>query len=174
VLDDAGKVIEEVVDGERTAIGELGFEVMPHLFVGIEFGRVGRKAFDVKSGMTSEQRGERGAAMDGAAVPQQHDVTAEVRQQQAQEDSDFKMAEVVDMEVTVETKPLALGAHRHRRDGRNPVVAVAVEKPPGLSAGRPGPAHGRGEQEAAFVQKSQMRSQPARFFLISTQRERFQ
>ena len=164
MLGDAGQVLEAVVDGQRTAVGKLGLEVIPHLFVAIEFGRVGRQAFDVKSGMTSEQRGERGAAMDGAAVSQHHDVTAEVTQQQAQEGSNFKMAEVVEMAVTVETTPLALGAHRHRRDGRNPVVAVAVEKQRGLSAGRPGPAHGRGEQEAALVQKSQMRSQPARFF----------
>jgi hypothetical protein len=49
-------------------------------------------------------------------------------------------------------------------------VAVAVEEQRGLSAGRPGPAHGRDEQEAAFVQKSQICSQPTRFFLISTQR----
>ena len=68
-MGDAGQVIDEVVDGERTAIGELGFEVIPELLVGIEFGRVGWKAFDVKSRMTSEQLGERLAAMDGTAVP---------------------------------------------------------------------------------------------------------
>jgi len=68
------------------------------------------------------------------------------------------------MEVTVETEPLALGAHRHRRDSRDPVVAEAVEKQRRLGARRPGPAHGRDKQERAFVQKSQIGSQPARFF----------
>ncbi len=170
----AGQVIDELVDGQRTAVGELGFEVIPHLFVGIEFGGVGWKAFDVESGMTREQRGESWTAMDGATIPQQHDVTAEVTQQQPQKGSDFKVAEVVEMEVTIETKPLASGTHRHRRDVRDSVVAVAVEEQWRLGAGRPGPAHGRGEQEPTFVQKSQIRSQPVRFFLISTQRERFQ
>ena len=159
-----------MVDGQRTAVGKLGFEVIPDLFVGIEFGRIGRETFDVKSRMTSEKLGERWAAMNGPTVPQQHDVAAELTQQQPQEGSDFEVAEVVEMEVTVETEPLACGAHRDCGDGRDPVVAVAVEEQRGLSAGRPGPAHGRDEQEAAFVQKSQICSQPTRFFLISTQR----
>ncbi len=171
---DAGQVIHEVVDGERTAVGELGFEVIPHLFVGIEFGRIGRKAFEVKSRMTSEEFGERRATMNGTAVPQQHDVTAKVTQQQPQEGGDFEVAEVVEMAVTVETETLALGAHRHRRDGGDPVVAVAVDEQRRVGAGRPGAAHGRGKQEPAFVQKSQIGLQPTRFFLISTQRQRCQ
>jgi hypothetical protein len=159
-----------VVDAQRTTIGELSFEVIPDLFVGIEFRRVGWEAFEVKSRMTSEQRGQCWAAMNGAAVPQQHDVAAELTQQQPQEGSDFEVAEGVEMEVTVEPESLALGAHRHGGDGRDAVVAVAVDEPRRLGAGRLGPAHGRGQQEAAFVQKSQIGSQPARFFLIAVQR----
>jgi hypothetical protein len=117
-----------VVDGQRTAVGELSFEVIPDLFVGIEFGRVGREAFDVKSRMTSEKLGERWAAMNGPAVPQQHDVAAELTQPQPQEGSNFEVAEVVEMAVTVEAVPLACGAHRDCGDGRDPVVAVACER----------------------------------------------
>jgi len=38
----------KVVDGQRAAVGELSFEVIPDLFVGIEFRRVGREAFDTR------------------------------------------------------------------------------------------------------------------------------
>ena len=37
-----------MVDGQRAAVGELSFEVIPDLFVGIEFRRVGREAFDTR------------------------------------------------------------------------------------------------------------------------------
>jgi hypothetical protein len=68
--------------------------------------------------MTSKQLGERWTVINGPAVPQQHDVTAEVTQQQSQEGSDFEVAEVVEMVVTVEAETLAFAARRHRRDGR--------------------------------------------------------
>ena len=112
---DMGQVIHEVVDAQRTAIGEFSFEMIPDLLVGIEFRSIGGEAFEVKSRMTSEQRGERGAAMNGATVPQQYDVAAELTQQQPQEGRNFEVAEGVEIEMTVETETLACGAHRHRR-----------------------------------------------------------
>jgi len=101
-----GKIIDEVVDGQRTAIGQFGFEVIPDLFVGIELRSISRKTFNMEPWMTSEQRGKCRATMNGAAVPQQHDVTAEMTQQQPQEGRDFEVAEVVEMTVTVETETL--------------------------------------------------------------------
>jgi hypothetical protein len=53
-------------------------------------------------------------------------------------------------------------------------VAVAMDEQRRVGAGRPGAAHGWGKHEPAFVQKSQICPQPRRFFLISTQRKRFQ
>ena len=58
--------------------------------------------------MASEQLGKLGAAMNGAAVPQQLDLAAELTQQQ-QQGSDFKVAQVIKKGGSAETEALPLG-----------------------------------------------------------------
>jgi len=165
-----GEVVKQGVNRERTAVRELGLPVIPDLFVGVELRGVGGEAFDVKPWMTLEKTIEGRAAMNASAIPEQNNVTAQMTQQQLEEGSDLEMANVGEVEVAVKTEALPARADGHGGDGRDLVVLLSVIKERRPSARRPGSAHRRDQHEAALVEKSQVRAQPADFFLISAQR----
>jgi hypothetical protein len=78
---DAAEVVEQLIDAERTAVSELGLEVVPDLLIGVEFGRVGGKALDHEARMAGQDLADRGPDVNRAAVPQQDDGSAQLAQQ---------------------------------------------------------------------------------------------
>src|SRR6266571_3500560 len=78
------------------------------------------------------------------------------------------------MEVDVEAYPTAAAADGHRRDRGDLVTAVAMSHHRGLPPRRPRPPDVRDQQKAAFVEEHQVGLQVSGFFLICTQRYRFQ
>jgi hypothetical protein len=164
------EIIAQGVDRHRTAVRELGLEVIPDLFVGIEVRRVGWEAFDMEPWVTLEKMFECRTPVNTPAIPEDHDVTTQMTQQELEEGGDLDVSDVGEVEVAIETKALALRADGHRGDGRDPVVLMAMIEERCLSARRPGSADRRDQHEAALIQEGQVRAQPADFFLISVHR----
>jgi hypothetical protein len=158
------QVVEEGVDIEGTAIGELVLEKLPCELIGIELWGVGGEAFNMEARMAGEHLLHVGPAVDGAAIPEQDDGAAKMAQQQPQEHRDLHVGDVLHVQMAVESEPSVGGADRHRRDGRDLVALVAMDQPRRLPPGRPGPAHGGHQQEAALVQEGQVRPQAPGFF----------
>ena len=165
-----GEVAHQLFSREWAAVGEASLEMIPDLFVGVEFWRIGGEAFDMESGMASPQSVKRGSLVNGTAVPDQDDVSAEMPQQQSQERFDLEVRDVVEVQMAVESEALSSGTDTDRGDGRDLFVTVTMVKDRGLSAGSPRSPHRGREHEPAFIQKNQVRLQSAAFFLISTQR----
>jgi hypothetical protein len=138
--------------------------VIPDLFVGIQLGRIGGKAFDVKSWMAFEQTIQSGTAMNTATIPKQNDMTAQVAQQELEKGGHLEMPDVGEVEVAVEAEALAARTHRHSGDRRDLVVFLPVIEERRPSSRRPGPAHRWDQHEAALVEKNQMCAQLADFF----------
>jgi hypothetical protein len=102
-------------------------------------------------------------------------MAAELAEQGAQEHRDRHMGDVapwIEMDVDPAVPPP--GAHRHRRDRRDFVAAIAMPEDRRVAAGRPGAPDVGNQQEATFVEEHQMRVQARRVFFTATQRYRFQ
>ena len=89
------QVVEEGLDIEGAAVGELVLEKLPRELVGIELGGVGGEAFDMEARMAGEYPLHVRTAVDGAAIPEQDDGAAEMAQQQPQEHRDLDVGDVL-------------------------------------------------------------------------------
>ena len=105
--------------------------------------------------------------MDWPTIPEQDDVATQMAEKQAQEDRDLDMGDVVDVEMRIETAPVAKGTDRHRRNRRDAIVAVAVTHHRRVTPWRPRTTHRRDEQKAALIEEYQVRLQAAGFFLMA-------
>ena len=103
--------------------------------------------------------------MNGAAIPQQHNRSAQMAQQVTQEADDLHPRNIGTVETEVKSKPLARRGDGDGGDGRNPLPAVAVSKDRGTADRRPGLAHVRDEEESAFVEEYEMGPKSLGFFL---------
>jgi hypothetical protein len=165
--DFATQIREQLVEPIGFAVGKLQLEVAPGPLVRIEFGRVRRESLHVEPRSASQQPAHLGSVMDRAPIPEQHDVPAPMPQEQAQEDGDLDMGDVVEVEMRVEPTPVTRRADRDGGNGRDAVVAVAMVHHRRRPAGRPCTAHVRDEQKAALIKEDQMGLQVAGFFLMA-------
>jgi hypothetical protein len=147
------------------AIGQLLLRVGPHKLVGVELGRVGRKGVDVKPRPAPKEFVHESALVDGAAVPEEDHLPAQVPQEVPEKPDDLHPREVGGMEVDVEPQATIGRGHREGRDGGDPVAPVAVAQEGGAAAGRPGPTDVRDEQEPAFVEEREMGATSSGVFL---------
>ena len=162
--------MHQLLSREGAAIGEAGLKVIPDLFVGVELGRIGGEAFDLEPRIARQQSVQRGSLVNGAAVPDQDDVSAQMLQQQAQESRDLDVGQVGEMQMAVKSEAFSQGADSDGGDRGDLFVTVPMEEDRSLSSGSPCSPHRGREHEPAFVEKSQVRLQSAGFFFNSTQR----
>ncbi len=120
-----------------TAIGQGSLEVRPDELVGIQFRRVAGEALDVQARILRQEGAHVRALVDGAAVPDDDDVFPEVPQQQAEEDRDLDVGDIVRMEVDVQAEATTLSTDGDGGDRGNLVAAVAMPQDRGLAPGRP-------------------------------------
>ena len=167
------EIAKQVVDRQRAAIGEARLEVVPDLFVGVELGGVGGKAFEVQPRVAGTQGADGRSLVNRPAVPEEDHRAVQMPQQQAEEHGDLDMADVGEVKVAVEPEAVPARADGDGRDRRNALVRVPMAQQRCDPARRPGTTHRRDQQEAALVEEGQVRPQAPGFFLIATQRARF-
>lgn len=150
------------------AVRQEPFRLGPDEFVRVKVRRIGGEPVDVESRMAMKEGGDEGAAMNGAAIPQEDNRSRQVAQEVTQEADDLHPGDVVAREIDVETEVPMPGRDREGGDGGDPVVLRAMPQDRGATAGRPGFAHRGEEQEAAFIEKRPMGPERAGFFLYGS------
>lgn len=169
-----GQDVHEVGLRLGAAVGQPGLEMVPHAFVGVQFGGVpGGKGDQVEAGGAGEQRLHGLAAMDPAIVQQHDEVAGDLAEEVAEERRDFCPLDVVLIQLAVERAMAALRADGEPRDGRDTVVGIPVPQERRLPHRAPGLAD-RGEQEEArFVYEDEVGPQPGGVFFTRGQVVRF-
>jgi hypothetical protein len=167
---------QDVHEGGRrigTAVGQVGLEVIPHAFVGVQFRGVRRERFQVEPGRAAEQF-LHGVPPMNAAIVQQHDeVAGDLTQQGAEERRDLVALDIVLIQLAVQRAVAAPRADRDARDGRDAVVRIPVAQDRGLAHRTPCLADRGDQEEAGFVEEDEMGRQPCGVFFTRGQTEPF-
>jgi len=149
----------------RRTIGQRVFGFGPHKLIGIDLWGIGWKSVYMEPLVLANELFDDEAPVDRAAIPEQHNRSAQVAQKVVQEADDLHPRNVGAMETEVKSKPLAQWGDRDCGDGRNPLPRVAVSDNRGMADRRPGLAHVRDEEESAFVEEYEMGPKSLGFFL---------
>lgn len=155
VIDGSDDGIHQLVHVERAAVGEIALRQGPDPFVGVEFGGIGGKVFDVQARTSPEELAERRAGVGGGVVQQNDDGTAEVPQQFLEKEADFFLSDVVEEKQVVEAQALSPGADRNSRDDRDFIPAsLAMTLQRSGALGRPSSNYQGSQEEARFIGKN--------------------
>lgn len=147
------------------AIGQRVFGFGPHKLIGIDLWGIGRKLMYMEAlALTNELLNDE-APVDRAAIPEQHNWSAQMAQQVVQETDDLHPGNVGAVETEVKSKPLTRRGDADGGDGRNPLPRIAVSDNRSMADRRPGLAHVRDEEESAFVEEYEMGPKSLGFFL---------
>ena len=146
-------------------IGQRVFGFGPDKLIGIELWGVDWKSMHMEPLVLTKELLDDEASVDGAAVPQQHNRSAQVAHKVTQEADDLHPRNVGAVETEVKSKALARRGDGDGGDGRNPLPAIAVSEDRGMTDRCPGLAHVRDEEESAFVEEYEMGPKSLGFFL---------
>ncbi len=99
------------------SIGQVVVHLVPHAFIGVEFGRIGGEAFEVEPREPTAEHADRLALVGLAVVPDHDDVATQVTEQMAQEPADLGLLNVLAVKPAVQPQPTTRGADGHRGNG---------------------------------------------------------
>jgi hypothetical protein len=148
--------------------------MVPHAFVGVQFGGVRREGLQVQPGRAAEEFLHGFAVMNPAIVQQHDEVAGDLTQQLPEEGRDFAALDIVLIEVTVQRAMAALRADGDTRDGRDAVVRIPVPHDRRLAHWAPRLPDRGDQEEARFVGEDEMGAQPRGVFFTRGQPSRFQ
>ena len=143
--------------------------MVPHLLVGIEFGRVARKLLGGDFGVAGKELSyENRAVMDVAAIPDDRERSRQVSAQVLEKSHGvFGMGIfVVGQEREVQVQFFARGTHRDGADGRDAISPIPGFLDGCLATGRKGAPHRGGQPIPRFVEEHEVRTAPARPLLM--------
>ncbi len=169
----AEKGNSQVFDRVGTSIGQFFLGEFPHSFVGIEFGRVGRKQLEVQTRMTATHRSNRLSLVDRCVVPYGDHRATQMPEQLIEKQAGLDMADVGGEEFEVEIQMAATRAHRNAGNHGDLVPARFVAKDRRLSRGSPCLAHAWEKKKPGFVYEDEVGTHPRGVFFTSGQRSRF-
>lgn len=152
-----------------TAVGQVGLEVIPHAFVGVQLRGVRREGFQVESGGAAEQLLYGFPAMNAAIVQQHDEVAGDLTQQGAEEGRDLVALDIVLIQLAVQRAVAALRADSDARDGRDAVVRIPVAQDRGLAHRTPRLADRGDQEEARLVDEDKVGPQPGGVFFTRGQ-----
>ena len=144
-------------------------EMPPHVFDGIEFGRIGGQPLDLEAPLGGgNEVFDQKAAMDGRAIPKNQDFSGNLPLEVFQELNDLKTFDAAGMDL--KQKP----PQGQSADERKAFPVEGLLQNGGLSAQRPGARPRRSGAQPAFVNKDNGLVFPARLFFNAGQASRFQ
>jgi len=164
-MDSATEAASKLNDVLWRTVGQRVFGFGPHKLIGVEFWGIGWKSMHMEPLVLANKLLDDDASVDGAAIPQQHNRSAQMAQEVTQESDDLHPGNIGCVETEVKSKPLARRGDGDGRDCRNSLPAVAVPNDRGVANRRPSLAHVRDEEEAAFVEEDEMGPKSSGFFL---------
>jgi hypothetical protein len=168
-----GQDVHECRRGVGAAVGQPGFEVIPHAFVGVQLRGVRRERFQVEAGRAAEQLLHGVPAVDPAVVQQHDEVAGDLAQQVTEKRRDLLALDIVLIQLAVQRTPEALGADGDARDGRDAVVRVPMADDRRLAHRAPRLADRGDQEEARFVDEDEVGAQPRGVFFTRGQADCF-
>jgi hypothetical protein len=168
-----GERAAQVLDIVGSAVREPRFGEVPHAFVGVELRGVRRKVLEAETGHPTAEGADGITAVNLAVVPDDDHGPAQVAQQVPKKVTHLCVLDVLGMEAPIEAHAPAPRADRDAGDDRDLVPSIAMPDDRRLAARRPGPPHGRNQQEARFVDEDEMGAQPRSVFFTRGQASRF-
>ena len=166
--------VHQISFGVRPPICQPTFELIPHALVRIQLRGVWGKGFQMQSPRAGQQLLDGLTAMNLTIIQQRDDRTLYVAEQIPEKCRDFLPLNVVFVEMAVERTMKAAGADGDSRNGREPIVAIAMRHDRRLPHWAPGLLDRRNQQEAAFVEKDEVGRQPRGVFFTRGQTVCFQ
>ena len=166
-LDLAGGLLPAAADVTLVsphAVGGVAFEVIPDLRCGIECRRIGWKRFQVQPGIGLAHRREGRPAMHAATVSQEHHVSQQMPQEQAQDVRHVHGLEVVRLPAEVQSHMLVFPRDGEGRQAGEAVMFVVVAGDGRVPRRRSGPATRWEEQKAALIREGEMGTTSSGFF----------
>lgn len=148
-------------------VGQRTLGLGPHKLVRVEFRGIERKPVNMDSPVPTQELLDDDAPVDGNAVPQEYNWSAQVPEKVTQESEDFHAGDVGAVETEVKSKSPPRRGDGKRGDGRNPIPLTAVFENRRLTDRCPGLSHVRNEKEPAFVEKYEMGPKSSGFFLYA-------
>jgi hypothetical protein len=137
----------------------VGFEMAPHVFHRIEFGRIGRQAMDLQTPFCAGNEAfDQGTAMNGRAVPQDENLSGNMPQEVLQKENDLGALDAAGIKLKVEAP---------KRQSANEGKALPIEgflQKRGLPAWRPSASPAGARAQAAFVDEDDSLPLAAGFF----------
>jgi hypothetical protein len=155
-----GQDVHELGRRIGPAVGQVGFEVIPHAFVGVQLRGVRGEGLQVQPGGAGEQVLHGLAAVNPAMVQQHDEMAGDLVQQGAEEGRDFVALDIVLIELAVQRTPEAPRADGDAGDGREAVVRLPVAQDRGLAHRTPRLADRGDQEEARFVDDEEVGPQP--------------
>jgi hypothetical protein len=147
------------------AVGKIAFPMSPNMFNRIEFRSITGKPVDMKSLGLLQESFNICPLVDGAIVPDQKNVSAQMTQHIPQKSDDFRTGDVMGMETDIKTQMVAARRYGDTPDGRDFITPVAVTKDRCAARRSPSFADVRYEQKTTFVQEGNMGLKFSGFFL---------
>jgi hypothetical protein len=157
----------------RPAVGQVGLEVIPHAFVGVQLRGVRWEGLQVQPGGAAEQVLHGLAAVDAAVVQQHDEVAGDLAQQGAEEGCDLVALDIVLIQLAVQRAVAAPRADGDAGDGRDAVVRVPVPHDRRLPHRPPRLADRGNQEEARFVDEDEVGPQPCGVFFTRGQPDCF-
>jgi len=160
----ACEVAFEFEDVAWTPICESLLCELPDALVGVELGCVGRKPNEVQPVNPPAELSDQLALVRVTSVPEQEHVTSQMPEQVAQEGANLRLLDVLLVQLEVEVRTPPHRAERDRGDGRDPIAAIEVADDRRPAHRGPGLRDRRRQEEARFVGKDEVGTQPRGVF----------
>lgn len=130
---------------------------------------------NAEAGMSPEEALQRFPLVSAGVVQQNNDRSPEMPQQLTQEPADLLLPDVVKKEEIVEAQVVPPRAHRNSgNDGDLVASPLAMTKNGSLALRSPGSDHVGNQEEARFIGKDDVGTQPRSVFFIRSQSFCFQ
>jgi hypothetical protein len=151
------------------AIGQGIVHLVPDRFIGVEFRSIHGEALQMNARELATELADGFAFVRLAVVPDDDDPAAQVTEQMTEELAHLGLLDVLAVKLAIQSEPSAGRTDRHRGDGRNSVMLVAVSNDRGLPARSPRTADRRDQEIPGFVNKGDMGTQPRCVFFMRGQ-----
>ena len=167
-LEGSDQIASEFHDVVGAAVGQILLGELPDSLVWVEFRGVRREGLEVQTRIVPAQFPDRLSTVDSTIVPDDDDVAPEMSEKVSKKDADLILLDVLGMQVVVEPKAATARTDRHSGNGRDPIMTVTMPKNRRPASGGPGAAHARNQEEARFIDKDEVGTQPRGVFFTRT------
>lgn len=161
-------------EGVGTAVGQGALGEGPHAFIRVELRGVAGEVFEVEAGVPSSEGADLRRGVDPSVVEEHDHRPAQVAQELAQERDHLGLPDVVQGEAVVQAHPVPDRTDGQPRDHRHLIAARPVAQDGRDATRRPRFDDAGDQEEAGFVGKDEVGTQPRRPFFIRGQCTRFQ